>query len=169
VVLGERPPEIEEFLKRRHALGQDGNDEVWEGEYHMVPMAHPRHGYVDSQLGVLLDPYAQRAGLVGTSAFNLGEPENFRVPDRGFHRTMPSQLYVPTSAIVVEVVSPDDETWDKFPFYAARGVEEICAVEPLERRVRWWRLIGEGYEESDNSDLLGVRAAELERAIDWPD
>lgn len=39
VVLGERPPELEEFLERRRALGQDGYDEVWEGEHHAAPGA----------------------------------------------------------------------------------------------------------------------------------
>jgi hypothetical protein len=35
------------------------------------------------------------------------------VPDGGYHRGVPSVLYVPTAAIVVEVLSPGDETWLK--------------------------------------------------------
>lgn len=168
VLLGERPPEVEAFLERRRALGQDRFDEVWEGAYHVAPMAHPWHGYVDEQIGEALAPHARRAGLVRTSAFNLGEPDDFRVPDRGYHRTLPSTVYVPTAAIVVEVVSPDDETWEKFGFYAAHGVDEICTAEPPERGLRWWRREGDGYVETDASELLGVTVAEVAAQIDWP-
>jgi hypothetical protein len=37
VVLGERPKALEEFIARRQALGQDFFDEIWAGEYHVVP------------------------------------------------------------------------------------------------------------------------------------
>lgn len=56
VLVGERPLELEAYLERRHALGQDRFDEIWEGTYHVAPMAHPWHGYVDSQIGELLAP-----------------------------------------------------------------------------------------------------------------
>ncbi len=168
VLVGERPPEIEEFLERRHALGQDGFDEMWEGTYHVAPMAHPWHGYVDSQLGELLAPHARRAGLVGTSAFNLGAPDDFRVPDRGYHRSVPSEVYVSSATVVVEVVSPGDETWEKFDFYARSGVEEICTAEPFEQRIRWWRLVDHEYVETDASQILAIRVGELAAQIDWP-
>lgn len=129
---------------------------------------HPWHGYVDSLLARLLGPYAVRAGLIETSAFNLGEPDDFRVPDRGYHRTLPSELFVPTAAIVVEVVSPHDETWEKFGFYAHRGVQEICTAEPLERRLRWWQLEGDAYTEVATSGLLGITVEDLAAQIDWP-
>jgi hypothetical protein len=131
-------------------------------------MAHPWHGYLDNVLAVLLGPYASRAGLVGTGPFNLGEPNDYRVPDRGYHRTLPSQVYVPTAAVVVEVVSRDDETWEKFDFYARHHVDEICTAEPTERRLRWFRLIGQAYVDTDASELLGVTVADLVARIDWP-
>lgn len=134
----------------------------------MAPMAHPWHGYIDRRVAAVLEPYAKQAGLVDTSAFNLGEPDNFRVPDAGYHRNLPSTVYVPTAAIVVEVVSPDDETWEKFAFYASRGVDEICTAEPTERRLRWWRRDGDRYVETDASEVLGVTVAELAAQIDWP-
>ncbi len=34
VIVGKRPPELEDLIERRHALGQDPFDEVWRGEYH---------------------------------------------------------------------------------------------------------------------------------------
>ncbi|HSS10215.1 MAG TPA: Uma2 family endonuclease, partial [Acidimicrobiales bacterium] len=161
--------ELEAFLARRRALGQDRFDEVWEGEYHVAPMAHFWHGYVDTVLAELLAPYARRAGLVGTSGFNLGDgPDDFRVPDRGYHRSLISEVWVPTAAIVVEIVSPDDETWAKFDFYACHGVHEICTAEPAEARIRWFELRGRAYEETGKSSLLGVTAPELSARIEWP-
>jgi Uma2 family endonuclease len=168
VVLGEPPPEITAFLARRRALGQDRFDEVWEGDYHVVPGPHPWHGYVDKALGSLLDPLAVTAGLVATGQFNLGEKDDFRVPDGGYHRTLPSDMFVPTAAIVVEIVSPGDETWEKFDFYARRGVDEIVVADPRAREVRWFRLAGTAYEETGASALLGVTAADLVARIDWP-
>ncbi len=119
VLLGQRPAEVEAFLDRRRALRQDLFDEIREGAYHVAPASHPWHGYVDNVLAELLGPYAKSAGLVGTGPFNLGQADDYRVPDRGYHRTLPSVIWVATAAIVVEVVSPDDETWAKFEFYAS--------------------------------------------------
>jgi|SRR5579884_1857876 len=168
VVLGDRPAELEALLERRRALGQDLFDEVWEGEYHMVPAAHPWHGYVDNQLSVVLEPLARAAGLVGTGPFNLGGPDDYRVPDRGYHRGIPSTVWVPTAVVVIEVVSPDDETWEKFGFYARRGVEEVGVADPLASGLRWFRLAGERYEETDRSVVLGITVEELAARIDWP-
>jgi Uma2 family endonuclease len=168
VVLGERPAELEALLARRRALGQDLFDEVWEGVYHMAPASHPWHGYVDNVLAELLGPLARAAGLVGTGPFNLGEPDDYRVPDRGYHRSLPSTVWVPTAALVVEVISPDDETWEKFDFYGRHGVEEIGVADPHERLLRWFDLAGERYEETDISRLLGITTAELSSRIDWP-
>jgi Uma2 family endonuclease len=168
VVLGPRPPEIEAFLARRRALDQDRNDEVWEGDYHVVPAPHPWQAYIDRTLAVLLAPLARTAGLVGLSEFNLGEQDDFRVPDGGYVRGIPNEVFVPTAAVVVEVLSPHDATWDKFGFFARHGVEELCIGDPWARRVRWFRLAGDTYVETDCSDLLGVTGADLEAQIDWP-
>ncbi len=168
VVVGEPPVEITSFLARRRALGQDRLDEVWEGEYHVVPAPHFWHGQVASELAALLRPPAKSAGLVITSQFNLGVHDDYRVPDGGYHRAPLSAVWVPTAAIVVEVVSPGDETWEKFDFYARRHVEEVCVADPLARQVRWFILSGTAYEETAASDLLGISAKDLVSRIDWP-
>jgi Uma2 family endonuclease len=171
VVLGTRPEELEALIARRHTLGLDDHDEVWEGEYHMAPMAHWSHGRLDDVLARLLGPLADRARLVGTGAFNLGEPSNFRVPDRGFHRPpLVGGAFLPTAAVVVEIVSPDDETWDKLPFYAAHGVDELLIVDARLHSVVWMSRspAGDGYRQVDASELLGVTADDLATRIDWP-
>ena len=72
----------------------------------------------------LLGPAARAAGLwPRMSIFNLGEPDDYRVPDGGLLRERLNGVRVPTAALVIEIVSPDDDTWNKMPFYARRGVD----------------------------------------------
>jgi Uma2 family endonuclease len=171
VVLGERPVEVEHLLKRRRELGQDLFDEVWEGDYHIVPVARGRHGFLEDELASALRPAAKAANLVGTGPVNVGEPNDYRVPDRAYHRHFDSTaVYYPTAAIVVEIVSPYDETYAKFGFYAGHKVDEIITADPDERRVRCWRRDERGtdYAEADASALLDVSASELTAGIDWP-
>jgi Uma2 family endonuclease len=37
---------------------------------------------------------------------------------------------VPTAALVVEIVSPGDESYKKLDFYAAQAVDEVVIVDP---------------------------------------
>lgn len=168
MILGPRPAELEALIERRRALGLDVYDEVWEGEYHMAPAAHPSHGYLDDELAVLLRPLARRAGLVGSGPFNLGEADDYRVPDRGLHRVVATTTFVPTAAVVVEIRSPDDETSNKLDFYAARGVDELLIVSPADRSVAWLGLRDGRYIVADSSSLLGISAEDLAGQIDWP-
>jgi hypothetical protein len=169
VVLGPPPAELQAFIARRHSLGLDGFDEVWKGEYHMAPMAHPFHGYLFQEVSALLRPLVQGAGLISTAAFNLGQPDDFRVPDGGLHRSLPTTVYVPTAAAVIEIESPDDETWDKLDFYAEHDVSEVLIVSYLSRSVTWLGLAVSGrYEPLDHSRLLGDGTAEFQTKIDWP-
>lgn len=170
VVLGEAPADLAAFIERRRALGQDGYDEVWEGDYHVAPTARPVHGIVQDQVAGLLRPQARAVGLVASGPFNLGSAQDFRVPDGGYHRGVPTATFVPTAAVVVEVLSPDDETYAKFGFYAQRGVDELIVADPAERTVHCWRRRsdGAGYDECEASTVSAVRADELTRAIDWP-
>ena len=70
--------------------------------------------------------------------------------------------------MVVEILSPDDETYEKLPFYATHGVEEVLVLHPEERRAHFFLLGGDGYQEAPASNLLGLTARGLEAAIDWP-
>ena len=170
VVLDPLPPEVERLIERRKRLGLDGYDEMWEGVYHMAPMARGADGDLQAQLIELLGPRARAVELVVTGPFNLGDgAENFRVPDAGCHRRPfdPETLYYGTAAAVAEVVSPGDETYDKFPFYAAHKVDEVLVVEPVERRLVVFSLASGHYDETDRSDLLRISASELQAAIRW--
>lgn len=168
VIVGERPPELDEWIERRRALGQDLFDEVWNGEYHVVPGPSAKHARVYDELMARLRPVARAAGLVTTGPFNVGGPDDFRVPDGGLHRGNPTGVFVPTAAVVVEVLSPHDETYEKFGFYAECGVEEIIVADPERRAVRIWRLADGEYAETERSELLNVAVVALSGELDWP-
>lgn len=180
VVFAEAPDVVSDWLERRRALGQDGHDEMWEGEYYVPPMAHGRHGDVSSQVGELLGPRARRAGLRPVGAVNIGlSKENFRVPDLTFIRGRDLVVYFPTAAIVVEIVSPNDRSYAKLAFYFERGVEEVVIVDPQRRTeacsqgrgigtVEWHTRGAECFEHTGASRLLDVDEATLRAEIDWP-
>jgi len=170
LVLGTPPPELEALLERRRLAGVDRLDEVWQGVRHMVPGPSFEHARVATQLTLLLDAPARGAGLLlAMHEFNLGESEHdFRVPDGGLHRPGAAGGWLSTAAIVVEIISPGDETWQKLPFYAARDVDEVLIVDPTERSVTWLGLrVGE-YEPVGRSGLIELGPVELCEQVDWP-
>jgi Uma2 family endonuclease len=162
------PAEIGAWLERRRALGQDRFDEVWEGEYHVAPMAHSHHGAVADEVAAALRPRARRAGLTNSGPVNLGVADDYRVPDHVVLHERHGAVYVTTAAIVVEVVSPGDESRSKLNFYFARGVAEVLIVDPHTQAVEWYRRGTDGFERRDASALLGVTEAELHAEVDWP-
>ncbi len=170
LVLGRPPPELEALLERRRKAGVDRLDEVWQGVRHMVPGPSFEHARMSQQLAELLGPPARAAGLVAAmSEFNLGESEyDFRVPDGGLHRTGAAGVWLATAAVVVEILSPGDESWQKLPFYADHHVDEVLLVDPGERTVRWLVLHGGEYKPVQRSELIELGPTELAERVDWP-
>jgi Uma2 family endonuclease len=160
---------VEEWIARRRARGQDLYDEVWHGEYHVAPALHPWHAFLQDQISVALQNATDARRLFKTGPFNLGRTkDDFRVPDLGVHRVLPASVWVPTAAMVVEVVSPEDESWLKFDHYAAHGVNEMLIADPHGRSLHLFVLADGKYEPTDRSELLGIDIADVHAAIDWP-
>ncbi len=134
----------------------------------MAPAPSIRHGIIQHQVVVLLSLPASRGGLLGTGPFNLGTPDDFRVPDHGWLRTESSGAWAPTAALVVEIESPDDETWQKLPFYASHSVDEVLIVSAETQSITWLALEGSDYVEVDRSRLIDSGPIELAEAIEWP-
>jgi len=163
-----QPAEFEALLERRRRLGQDLFDEVWEGVLHMNPAPSGRHGDLESQLHMLLRPLAQPAELRMRGRLNLGEEGDYRVPDGALQHDANDRVYYPTAALVIEIVSSGDESWEKLPFYAAHGVEELLIVDPQQRTVSWLGLEAGQYHHLKRSRLIELGAGELAEQIDWP-
>jgi Putative restriction endonuclease len=163
-----QPAEFEALLERRRRLGQDLFDEVWEGVLHMNPAPHSQHGRLEWQLALILAPLAAATGLRALGQFNLGEEGDYRVPDGALVRPSPDAVYLATAALVLEIISPGDETWEKLDFYALHGVEELLIADPQKRTVSWMGLEGGEYRHLKRSRLIELGAAELDDRIDWP-
>jgi Uma2 family endonuclease len=169
------PAEVEALLERRRRLELDRHDEVWEGVLHVVPAPSHRHSVLGAQVKALLRAPATAAGLTVTDDFNLGDSKrNFRVPDGGLHRPGAADMWHPTAALVIEIISTGDETWEKLPFYAAHEVDEVLILDPDERSVTWLALASSGagesgdYEPVERSALIELGPTELAQQIDWP-
>lgn len=137
----------EELLEERRRTGADVWDELWEGELHMVPPPSGLHQRFGGELLAVLLPLAKAHGLVGsyeTGLYRPGTDTDYRVPDHVYARPeLATERGVDGPAeVVVELRSPDDETYDKLGFYANLGVSEVLVVHPLERRVELFVLRG---------------------------
>jgi hypothetical protein len=77
-------------------------------------------------------------------------------------------VFVPTAAMVIEIKSPHDESWDKLDFYREHRVEEVMIVTSEQRTMTWLWLEGGRYVEADQSRLLGEETRDLAAQIDWP-
>lgn len=137
----------EAFLEERRHTGADVWDEMWEGELHMVPPPPGLHQRLGMELAMVLNPLAKARGLVGsyeTGLYRPGTDLDYRVPDHVYARPeLATERGVDGPAeVVVELLSPGDETYDKLAFYADIGVGEVLVVHPVERRVELFVLRG---------------------------
>jgi Uma2 family endonuclease len=164
------PRVVDELIAQRRRSGIGRFDEVWEGVLHIVPVLRGEHADVAQQLAEILGPTARSAGLFATmSEFNVGVSEHdYRVPDGGIHRARLAGVWHDTAALVIEIVSPGDESWDKLPFYAAHGVDEVLIVDPQSKSVDWLALAERSYQPVKRSALIELGPAELAARIDWP-
>jgi len=141
----------EGFLEERRRLGHDRWDEVWNGVLHMVPPPSSEHQWVGSQLLVALAQVARQQGLRGsyeTGVFRPGrEDRDYRVPDLVYYRKEQAtdRGVVGRAELVIEILSPDDESRDKLPFYAELGIPEVWLVDPQTRQVELYLLRGAAY------------------------
>jgi Uma2 family endonuclease len=171
LVMDPAPVEIDELIERRRRLGLDHRDEMWDGVLHMNPPPTGEHQVILQQLAELLGPLARSAGLVPVvNEFGLGREgkDNYRVPDGGLHHGVPRGVYQRTAALVIEIVSPGDESWQKLPFYAAHDVNEVLILDPEDHTVHWLGLAGGEYQPIERSGLIDLGPSELAEQIDWP-
>lgn len=169
-----------EMLDERRRLGQDGRDEMWDGVLHVVPPAGGPHQRLSGDVYFVLRPLAERRGLVSLYETGLFDDEaNYRVPDLLFCRSEHlSDRGAEGADIVVEVRSPDDESYAKLDFYAARGVREVLVLHPKGRRVELFRtvdgqmtVLSRDASGAIVSDVLGISFATVDGKlrITWPE
>lgn len=126
--------EVDEALvAQRRRLGLDVFDEMWEGELHMVPPPSGPHQGLGTNLLVALVHLAKRRSLL--ARYEIGvyrHSDDYRVPDLAVARpqTFSERGIDGPPELVVEILSPGDESRTKLGWYAALGVSEMMLVDP---------------------------------------
>jgi len=156
-------------IAERRRLGIDKFDEIWDGEYRMNAAPHPRHSFILRHVTRLLDPPAEALGLVALGEFNIGVPHDYRIPDSGYVDALHDDAFTDGARIVIEVLSPRDDTMDKLPLYARYGVDEVLIVDPSCRGITWLRLdrATATYLPTDRSTVIGLTAADIAAQLPW--
>ena len=142
----------DEWVEERRRLGLDGRDELWEGVLHVVPPASSAHNELGADLAGVLGRQAMNRGLRRFNEPGVFDPEirdmtSYRVPDLGYARPedVSDRGIEGRALLVVEVLSPRDESYEKLPFYRRVGVEEVLFVDPATRTFEVLRPQGEGW------------------------
>jgi Uma2 family endonuclease len=127
------------WLEERRRHGLDRFDEVWDGVLHVVPFPTTDHQRFEGSLGRVLYPIAVRSGLeilYRTAIYDsIDSDENYRGPDISVvdSKHVAKRGIEARAELVVEVLSPRDESRKKLPFYAKCGILEVWLVDPITR------------------------------------
>ena len=136
------------FLEERRKKGWDRFDEVWDGVLHMVPPPTGFHQALNARLLHVLFPHVEKRGMMIVQDAGLFRRENdYRQPDLAiFDPKFLCQRGIDGHAeLVVEILSPNDESRDKLPFYAACKVNELWLIEPTTREIELYVLRNQTY------------------------
>ena len=133
-LLLEIPDAIQQWMQERARLGHDRHDEMWDGVLHMVPPPSSGHQERGSWLIEILGPLArarsQRA-TYETGVFRPGRNDDYRQPDVVVYT--PDQVsrrgVEGRAELVIEIRSPNDESWEKLRFFAEMGIPEVLIID----------------------------------------
>jgi len=140
---------VQELLAERQKTEAARWDEVWDGVVHISPMPSIEHRREERDLLYALYVLVQQNGLGEVfHQVNVADPvkgmDDYRVPD--ICVLLPnSQAKVERTYIaggpdlVIEIHSPDDETYEKLGWYAKQGVREIVVINRDTRKVELFR------------------------------
>ena len=143
----------EELRRERAAAGSDRGDEVWEGTYMMVPLPNNEHQeFVNRLAAIFQDTVGWDSGHIVLPGANVsdrvkGWEHNYRCPDvvvylEGTHAKDCGTHWYGGPDVGVEVVSEDDRTRDKIPFYSNVGTRELLIVDRNPWSLELFRLTG---------------------------
>lgn len=156
----EAPAELlEELLEERRRKGLDRWDEVWDGVYHMVPSPTEEHQRLALRLGAVLLPLVEARGLRIAQDLELHRPgtnrDDYKIPDLMVYAP-PRGKVVEVAELVIEILSPGDETEKKLPWYASLPVREVLVLDPATRTPELHGPQGTSARGVVRSALLGV-------------
>jgi Uma2 family endonuclease len=155
-------PYVEEKLKaEREASGADRFDEVWDGVYVMPPLANNEHQDLGFDMAVIF--HSIIAGIAGARVYNTvnvsdrveGWKDNYRIPDiavmlPGGRAKNCGTHWCGGPDFITEILSADDRSRQKMPFYAQIGVRELLLVDRDPWQLELYRL------QSNDLVLIGM-------------
>jgi Uma2 family endonuclease len=128
------------LIESRKRTDADRWDEVWEGVYIVSPQPNNEHQKILIRLGSILEEVIDHAELGEVfPGVNLSDQDedwkyNFRAPDVAVFLKSGKAVDCGTywrgpADFLVEIVSPNDSTYEKIPFYDKLGVVELLIVD----------------------------------------
>src|SRR5262249_33291968 len=144
-------------LEERRRRGLDRFDEMWEGVLHMAPAPLYEHqriiSGIDRFLGSLSERKKRGELVSAINVFNetFAPDTDYRIPDFTFVAAGNEPLLARDGIrgggpdAVIEVRSPGDETYEKFPFFARLGVKEVIVIQRDTKKPEIFRLAGAEY------------------------
>ncbi len=164
----------EQLRKQRKAAGSDRWDEVWEGTYMMAPLPNNEH---QELVGAFVDlfrelvPKLRGRVLPGTNVSDreIAWEHNYRCPDVAVYLSETAAKDCGTHwcggpNFTVEIVSDDDRTREKIPFYAAVNTGELLVIERDPWSLELFQLVG-GNLISAGTSTLQTQALLKSRAL----
>ena len=159
----------EQIRVKRAESGGDRWDEVWEGTYVMAPLPNNEHQAFVNKLATILQLVVNwERDSVFPGANVSDQPDdwtfNYRCPDvavylhgnpakdRGTH-------WLGGPDLAIEILSPDDRSYDKIPFYESVGTRELLLIDRHPWQIELLRLDG------DQLVSAGVSRPEDQHAI----
>jgi Uma2 family endonuclease len=146
------PPDL---LAHRKRTGADAWDEMWNGVLHMAPSPNLNHQDFAAELEAWLRTYWTRPRRARVfHDCNLapagGWSHDYRIPDLILITPdrlggMRGDYFEGPPAVVVEIRSPGDESYEKLPFYAQLGVPEVWIIDRDTKQPELHRLGPQGY------------------------
>jgi Uma2 family endonuclease len=148
VVMANAPASL---LEQRRKSGADRWDEMWDGVLHMPPMPNRDHQDLEWAMETWLRQFwAPASSGKVYHQINLAAPggwpdRDYRIPDLvlltpdRFHIDK-NEYFEGAPAVVVEIRSPQDETYEKFDFYVRLGVPEVWVIDRDSKRPEVYQL-----------------------------
>jgi len=165
------------LMAERRARGADHHDEVWEGVYTVLPTAGVEHQQIVAELTAILVEVIGRTGLgkvfpgVNVSDRSEDWEQDYRCPDVAIRlengrAEIRGAYLLGGPDFVTEVVSPDDQTYEKLPFYERVGTREVLVIDRrpwalVLYRLTDGKLIEAGRGTVDNAQALASQVVPL--------
>ena len=123
---------------------------MWEGVLHMTPAPSLEDQRILGRLVAFLEPLLRSSKrgtlLPGVNVFRTAT--DYRIPDLTFvaagreHVLSEAGVREGGPDAVIEIRSPEDETYEKLPFYASIGTREVVVIDRDTKQPEVYRLAG---------------------------